>query len=974
MSAKLRAYSTSAILLAMVLPMASALDPQKSLSQYKLQSWQSQGALNGGILAIAQSADGFLWVGTQRGLVRFDGRNFQPSAVVSDIRQIVARADGSLLISSLQLGLQELRNGKLLPYARPGLPRSGVRTFLEGRDGTLWVGTSRGLYRLGKERVRCFTAADGFADDIKAVLQARDGSLWIASYGYGIVHFDGLRPTRFGIRQGLPSNDVRAILEDPDGTLWFSTLGGLVRRRDGRFTTFTHRDGLSNDRLFPLWRDRDGNLWAGTEGGGLNRFAGEHFNALVTWGGAPMGEINAIFEDRAGNLWFGGADGTLYRLKDERYKVLTRHEGLSSDTVRAVFAAADGETWVGTSDGVDVIAGDRVRPVREPWTRGPVASILQDRAGRMWIGTLGDGLRRVENGRSHLFFPNRIVNMLWEDHAGAVWAGVLPGVVRIYGGVAEPLPSPIAGQRVTAFAEDRNGVIWLGAEGGAVYRLTGGAVTPYSPQSAGCPPGVLSLHVDEHDALWIGTSEGLCRFEEGRFQGYSAGDGLADDEVNSILDDGHGNFWLAGLRGFIRVSKEELRRHQSGSGPQLNTWFVERASGKATSQASSTSRGPDGRLWFGTQRGLVIIDPAKANPDTYPIPVMIEQVVVDRFAIAPAGMLRVPAGARDIEFRYVALDLGNPGGVRYRYQLEPFDRNWTEAETRQAAYYTNLPAGTYKFRVWASNGDGIWNRKSADVAFVKNAHLYETWWFRPAIAVGVSLSGMWLYRRRMSGLRARFEAVIAERNRIARELHDTVEQGLTGVMLQLDTVSAHWEVNPDTARSGLERACNMVRHCMGEARAAVRDLRSPGQASGNPAETLREMARQLNASAPPVIEVGVRGLAFPLPHDVEHALVRIGQEALTNSVKHANAARISLELEFESRSVGLRIRDDGVGFRPDSPLDSLSSGHFGLLGMRERANKLGGVLSIESAPGAGTNVMFTIPVKPVRESPGGNGV
>jgi signal transduction histidine kinase len=319
----------------------------------------------------------------------------------------------------------------------------------------------------------------------------------------------------------------------------------------------------------------------------------------------------------------------------------------------------------------------------------------------------------------------------------------------------------------------------------------------------------------------------------------------------------------------------------------------------------------------------------------------------------------LPAAVRDVEFRFVGLSLGDPAGVRFKYQLEGYDSDWTDAGNRRVAFYTNLPSGSYRFRVTAANSDGVWNRQAAMLAFVKEAHLYETWWMRLLFVAALG-AVVWLtYQARVTGLNRRFAAVLAERTRIARELHDTVEQGLTGVMLQLDTVAAHWS-GPPEVRRGLDLARNMARHCMGEARSAVRDLRSESLNSGDAVAALRQMAVEFASSGTPAIHVDVQGEPFRLPRDVEMTLLRIGQEAVTNAIKHARATRIDLYVQFAPLDVDLLVRDDGVGFVAESSLASVASGHFGLLGMRERANKVGGKLVISSGQG-GTTVDFRIP-------------
>ena len=967
----------SAILTLMAPDRADALDPHKKLSQYGLEAWQAkQGLANGGILCIAQSADGYLWLGTRRGLVRFDGTEFRLFDRIAsggligwNVYHIEPRPDGSILFSTEGgAGLIEFRNGKFSKYPTPTLPGRNIRIFHEARDGTLWIGeTGFGLFRIEKGNLKIYNASNGVGVNIKTILESKDGSLWIATYGDGVIHLDGEHVSRYGIQQGLLSEDVRAILEDPDGSMWFSTLAGLVHWRDGKSTVFTRRDGLSHDRTFPLCRDRGGNLWIGTEGGGLNRLTGGHFTALTTSDGLTSDEIRTVFEDREGNLWFGSADGALFRLRDEKLTVFTRHEGLSSDLVRAVFEDRDAKIWVGTADGINLLQGDRILRPTEPRVSGSVTTMIQDHLGGFWIGTLGHGLLSMRNGQTKVYFPNQNVNSLFEDRQGDIWAGVLPGLLRIHDGQAQRvgIGTPIERSRVVAILQDAQDVVWAAAAN-TLLRTDGTGSKAYSLQDGGCPGSVTSLHLDEPGALWIGTTEGLCRFREGAFQHYAMADGLLEDQVSSILEDDQGFLWLSGYRGFSRIAKSAVRQPKRGVNAPLPVWFIEHANGTATSSGSqmpSAWKGRDGRLWFGSLRGLISIDPVAARPDPLPVPIVIEEMLADRspqLATGPAaGPRRLPAVVRDVEFHFVGLSLGDPAGVRFKYQLEGYDSDWTDAGSRRVAFYTNLPSGSYRFRVTAANSDGVWNEQAATMAFVKDAHLYETWWMRLLFA-GVVGGAIWLtYRVRVSGLNQRFAAVLAERTRIARELHDTVEQGLTGVMLQLDTVAAHWS-GPPEVRRGLDLARNMARHCMGEARSAVRDLRSESLNSGDAVAALRQMAVAFASNGTPEIHVDVQGVPCPLPRDAEMTLLRIGQEALTNAIKHAHATRIDLQVQFATHDIDLLVRDNGVGFVAESSLASAASGHFGLLGMRERANKVGGKLVIHSGQD-GTTVNFRIP-------------
>lgn len=960
---------------------AAALDPDKALSQYGLESWGAkQGLVNGGILSIAQSSDGYLWLGTRRGLVRFNGVEFKlfdrrasGGLIGLNVHQIEPLEGGGVLFCSEGgAGLVVYRDGRFSAYLDAELPSRDIRAFEVARNGVTWIGSiSSGLFRVERGRVRAFTAKEGAADQIKAILEARDGAIWVGTYGHGILEIRGDRIMRHGRPEGLPSVDVRAILEDADGTLWFSSLGGLVARKGGRFTIYNERDGLPHNRMFPLWRDRDGNLWIGTEGRGLVRRAGGRFATLGPQDGLVSSEIRSLCEDREGNLWFGSADGNLFRLKEERFTAVTQKEGLTGNAVRAVAEDRQGRMWVGGTEGLDVLEGGRATRVREAWAGGPVTSILHDRAGATWIGTMNHGLRRVQGGRMELLFPGRLITALLEDGEGVVWAGMDPGLERYRDGrwTRAGVGTGLDRARITVLRQGAGGVVWVGENRGILHRLSGAGMVSYSLREQGCGSSITSLHVDGRGALWIGSAEGLCRFEGGRFQQYSEADGLVEDQVSSILEDDFANLWLAGYRGFSRVSMERLRSYRRGVSAPLEVWFVEHPNGDLTSagfQSRAAWRARDGRLWFASLYGVVGIDPGDSRAKSYPVPVILEEVLADRVPVAQDGVVKLAAGVRDLEFRFVGLSLGDPAGVRFKYRLDGLDPDWTQAGGRRLAVYHNVPAGDYRFQVTAANPDGVWNERPVSLAITKAPHLYETWWMRLALAAAAAGAAWLAYRRRMAGLRAKFAAVLEERNRIARELHDTVEQGLTGVMLQLDTVAAHWTTAPEAARRGLEMSRNMARHCASEARAAVRDLRTGSPEPEELEQTLRRMVRDFAGVNAPEIRVEVRGDSRGVRRDVAQALVRIAQEAVTNALKHARASRVELELRLEAEEARLWVRDDGVGFVEPTSGSSVASGHFGILGMRERANKLDGRLTIESTPGKGATVTFAVRLNRLR--------
>src|SRR5262249_43242512 len=473
---------------------------------------------------------------------------------------------------------------------------------------------------------------------------------------------------------------------------------------------------------------------------------------------------------------------------------------------------------------------------------------------------------------------------------------------------------------------------------------------------------VMAILRDRQGVLWIGTTGGLSRGSSGRFTQYTTRHGLYDDTVFQILEGSNGFLLMSGNQGIFRVNKQELNDLAAGNRNSV----VSVAYGVADGMKSRECQGgfqpagcqtSDGKLWFPTIKGVAVIDPAALRINRLTPPVVIERVVADNQLLGP-GVAEVPPGKQKFEFHFAGLSLLAPEKVRFKYMLEGFDKDWVDAGPKREAFYTNIPAGHYRFRVIASNNDGVWNEAGAAYSFIVKPHFYRTYWFYSLCLVIAALMVLGLHRMRVRQVEAKFAAVIAERNRIAREIHDTLAQGFVGISVQLETAARTFFSAPQTAIKHLDQARLLVRNSLGEARRSVLDLRSQALESGDLASALSEVARTLSAQTP--IELSVGTTPRRLAPEIENNLFRIGQEALTNSVKHAGAAHIQVELDFEPKSVRLKIRDDGRGFDVKRQLAS-GGGRLGLLGMRERVGQIGGQLNIWSEPGSGTEITVEVP-------------
>jgi signal transduction histidine kinase/ligand-binding sensor domain-containing protein len=962
---------------------AFALAPGGDLGQLSRRAWQTETGLpQNTVHSVVQTADGYVWAATEEGIARFDGLGFNvfdkqntPPLRSNDIRALLSTREGNFLWACTGAGLARFDGSAWVVYtAGQGLAGDDVLSAYEARDGSVWVATSSGLSRLKDGAFRNFTSRDGLAGDVvQTVFEDRDGALW-AGTAEGLGRFDGARFVSVGADEGLPAGGVSAIEQGPDGRLWVGTAEGLARLEAGRFRVYTTRDGLPNDRVVSLRADASGSLWVGTASG-LARFGEGTFKSFAADDALARAVILSVFEDREGSLWVGTESGGLHQLRDKKFTTYTTREGLSNDVVKAIYEDREGNVWVGTyGGGLDLIRGGRVKTytTKDGLASNIVLALYGDAAGSLWVGT-PDGLCRFREGRFETFtsadgLPNDFVRSIYSDAKGDLWVGTRGGLARMSGGefttytTRDGLPNNFVG----TIYEDARGRLWVGTLGGlGLYE--GGRFESYTTRDGLSDDVVISLYGDASGRLWIGTNGGgLNLFEGGRFHVFTARDGLPNDTVYRILGDESGRLWMSCNKGVFSLAASELEEFASGRVKTLSPVVYGTADGMQTRECSggghpSAWRGADGRLWFSTIKGVAMIDPRGVARNEQPPRVVINQVLVDGEPVTTSTRPELPPGTSRFDFHYAGLSFVAPEKVRYRYKLEGFDKEWVEGGDRRAAYYTNLGAGDYRFLVLACNNDGVWASAPASFAFTLRPHFYRAYWFYSLCALGLALVAWQLYALRVRQMRARFAAVLQERNRIARELHDNLAQEILGVSVQLEVVARLFKTSPDAARSHLDRARSLVRSSMAEARRYVWDLRSQSLEERDLPAALSEMTRRLSSESDVHTQFEVGGTLRPLPPQVENNLLRIGQEAVNNAVRHSGAGNISVKLLFDATSVRLSVRDDGRGFDPDSRAGG-PNGHFGLVGMRERAREMGGEVRFGSRPGEGCEVEVSVPV------------
>lgn len=965
-----------------------------TLAQYRFDSWTTDNGLpQNSVLAITQTHDGYLWLATLDGLVRFDGVRFTvfnksntPQLLSNRVRTLYCASDGALWIGTDQ-SLLRLQDGKFTTFStRDGLLGNQIEELrddgqggllvralwgyahwknghfvaddvaigedrarlLWARNGTRWVCDQNGLHATGPGGSRKYSL-NLQPNSIRHVqlYEDRSGALWVATPLDGLFRVQGDQITRFTGASGLPSSRITSILEDRRGNLWLGTLlDGLVVFRDGRFTRYQAANGLASNTVFTLCEDREGNLWVGTASSGFTRVTPAFIEVYSTSEGLGGALVSSILEDRQGTVWLGLAGG-LTQWANGRFTNYTRAQGMPFDSIMTLYEDRAGRLWVGGGQGLCQFQNGRFSPVLESLKGTRISAIVEDQGGTFWIGTPNDkGLAKIE-GEQVRFYTTR-----------------------------DGLPD----NRVQVLHIDRRGRLWLGTEGGlGLYEQ--GKFKAYTTKDGLSSNRIWALHEDEAGQLWIGTLEGgLCRFKEGRFNCITPAQGLFDQNVFQIVDDGLGNFWLGCHRGLFRVSQEQLNAVADGHREAVTCAAYGRQDGLRNAGMNGGHnnvglRLRDGRLLFATGDGAALVDPQQVSFNPNPPHVVIEALKIDNTEIASDVEVRLQPGQSNLEIQYTGLSFIKPEQMRFRYKLIGQDPNWVEAGTRRTANYSYLRPGVYTFQVLAANSDGVWNNEGARIRVAVLPAFYQTLWFRLLVVLSVFGFAFTAYRLRIRQLRREqqqqvafsrrlIEAHESERGRLAGELHDSLGQDLL-VIKNWALVGLTTTEEGNSAREMLTEIADATTHAIEDCREISHNLRPHQLDFIGLTEALRAMINKVANSSGLQIEPQLDDLAGALPKEVEINLYRIVQESLNNVVKHARArcVKIVVRKEFVSTEgrvprTLVRIEDDGRGFDPSALVNGKRG--LGLSSLTERARMLGGEVLIDSSPGRGTTVTVTI--------------
>lgn len=956
---------------------SAAAAPPPPLSDYRHVRWDVAEGAPSRINTITQSVDGYLWIGGVEGLMRFDGVTFE---------RILAR--------------------------EAGLHRMVVSALAAAPDGAVWVGLARGggvaVWRGGAVTSAAMPNPSREVNDIAI---DRGGGVWVARGGRTrdtvALYADG-RWRELGAADGLPEQQAWQILPARDGAIWLVLSETVLVRRPGavRFEP----TGLRTTPRASLAEDATGRLWL-SDAKGVRRVTARGPTGPVYPRSSPVGGVRTLV-DRSGSLWGAALNGGLFRIPEPgrtaALESLRAADGLTSDQARPIFEDREGSIWIGTELGLDMLRPASVVSERRIPANSPTSYRLAvTRTGVVYVGDA----ESVYAVRPHaeprvVLRTGSPVEALCPALAGGVWAVLADSVARVDTGLVERRGKP-SGVIAQACAEDGEGRLWLPALADGLHVWSAGRWTtaadgaalpaaavvapwgapavayraaPSTSSPEGAPIAVFAQRFGVGgveglfpglDALYVGGGEGLARLRGGELRRLKASDYPWLASVNGLVQTGSGETWTIGDAGIVRMASGDLGRAFARGGPLPHRLFDYRDGlGSFVQKAAGdqVAVGGDGRLWFLTRGSVVRIDPMRLTLNPVPPPVRIRTVSTGGRSYPASPRVRLPPGSTNLSIAYTALSFVEPSRVRFRYRLEGVDTAWLDPGARRSALYVNLGPGRYRFQVLAANGDGVWNRTGDTVEIEIPPTLLETWWFRTLLGL-TALAGLWLavrwrIRAATAAAEARLSERQAERLRIARELHDTLLQGVQGLLIRFQVV-ANAIPAEQPAKRMMEDVLDRTEEILIEGRDRVRDLRAEQDAGSQLVVELRELAYELERDHGTTINVSASGVVEPLCVDAHREVAAIAREALLNAVRHSGASTIECELDFSRRRLILEVRDNGAGLPPEVLRQGGRDGHWGLRGMSERARLVGGQLRIRS-DARGVVVRLTAPMRLLR--------
>ena len=953
---------------------------QPADSGYTLGVWASEkGSPPGDVFSITQDFEGYLWLGTPTGLLRFDGSRFTPwtpadasSALPNGpVHALVSSHDGSLWVGlGGGGGVVRIYQGRAIRHSTDDGAPAGVTAMIQDRKGTIWVANRRGLYRFADDRWTLMGQADGLGSgEVSSLYEDSAGRLWTGTatgvYMRAKDSFELVDPS-------LPN--IQSLTEDGSGAIWVTDSGEILKKLSTHTSPHHTREVRLPTGAWRVLRDTRGQIWAAAFGGGLLRVRNpldrspiiERFEFEHRLAGSPR----SLYEDRDGNIWVGMRGGLL-RLSARSFSSAAPLEGLTNDGVRTAAVGADGGVWVATGHGINHFTGS----ARSAYSFSQTMVLHTDRHGTLWVAG-AQRLGRLVNGRfDDVAVPDVVrtsrIMALTTDAQDTMWlCTALKGVMSWDGKALSRFDgqTDVAGLACQSILADSQGRIWIGLLTGGAALYNKGTFERFTERDGLTRGTVLSIVEDQKGAVWLSTSGGVSRIQDGRITSVTVANAPLTDLVPVLVEDLEGYIWVGVNSGaaVIRFHPSEVDKIAANPSYQLEYALYDESDGMQQGSQTWQSgvggvRGGDGRLWVATGLGMTVIDPARLPPPRRPPPPRIEGVVADGRRVMPGRNLTLPTGTSTLRIEYGTASLSSASKLRFRHMLEGLDDEWVYAGSVREATYNSVPPGDYRFRV-STTANGEWT-EAAHWEFSVAQPIYRTRTFVVLFIAGtvLMLAAAWWLRLRT--VRNQYALVFAERARVSREIHDTLLQSLAAIGVELETIATQLDESQVPARDGLRRLRRQVVHCLREARESILELRNNSMKPRALVDLLQELADNTTQRKGIPTEFSVSGKPRPCSGDADVQLLRIAQEAVNNAAKHGRARHIRITLDFQQDRLLLTVADDGCGFQPDEhdPAPALGE-HLGLLTMRERAARIRGHLALISKPGNGTTIEAAVPL------------